>query len=112
MEEWNDSWEWDYDLEKMGIGMIGLGKKVSRKEMAHIGGLMEASMWVFGVTSQKIRMGLITFSPTVGSSGCGWDPQEVFAVDLNDRKVCPGQAILISPSQKMLNWPGMEATNL
>lgn len=58
-------------LEKMGIGMMDLGKKVCRKEMAHIGGLMGASMWVFGVTSQKIRMGLITFSPTVGSSGCG-----------------------------------------
>lgn len=71
MEEWNDSWEWDYDLEKMRIGMMGLGKKVCQKEMAHIGGLMGTYMWVFGVRSQKIKMELITFSPAVGSSGCG-----------------------------------------
>ncbi|KAF7138204.1 hypothetical protein RHSIM_Rhsim07G0067200 [Rhododendron simsii] len=38
-----------------------------------------------------------------------WDPQEMFSVDLNECKVCPGEKISILPSQKMLNWPGMEA---
>lgn len=99
-------------MEKMGIGMMGLGKNVCRKEMAHICGLMGASMWVFGVTSQKSEWDLLLFLPQWFLLDVDWDPQEVFAVDLNDRKVCPGQAISISPSQKILNWPGMEATNL
>lgn len=43
-------------------------------------------------------MGLITFLPQWVLLDVDWNPQEVFAVDLNDRKVCPG--------------PGMEATNL
>lgn len=47
---------------------------------------------------QKIKMGLITFLPQWVLLDVDWDPQEVFAVNLNDCKVCPG--------------PGMEATNL
>ncbi|KAE8038406.1 hypothetical protein FH972_010920 [Carpinus fangiana] len=50
-----------------------------------------------------------TYYPPGNSDGnLDWDPQEVFSVDLNDCKVCPGEKVLIFPSQKMFNWPGME----
>ncbi|KAG6630388.1 phosphatidylinositol 4-phosphate 5-kinase 6-like [Carya illinoinensis] len=50
-----------------------------------------------------------TYYPSGNSDGdLDWDPQEVFEVDLNDCKICPGEKVLIFPSQKMLNWPGIE----
>jgi len=49
-----------------------------------------------------------TYYPSGNSNGnLDWDPQEVYAVDLNDCKICPGEKVLIFPSQKMLNWPGI-----
>ncbi|XP_043690845.1 phosphatidylinositol 4-phosphate 5-kinase 6-like [Telopea speciosissima] len=39
-----------------------------------------------------------------------WDPQEVFSVGLKDCKICPGEVVSILPSQKMLNWSGMDAS--
>ncbi|KAF8396249.1 hypothetical protein HHK36_017864 [Tetracentron sinense] len=38
-----------------------------------------------------------------------WDPQEVFSVDLDDCKICPDEKVSILPSQKTLNWSGIEA---
>ncbi|XP_042513829.1 phosphatidylinositol 4-phosphate 5-kinase 6-like isoform X1 [Macadamia integrifolia] len=38
-----------------------------------------------------------------------WDPQNVFSVDLSDCKICPGEKVSILPSQKVLNWAGIEA---
>ncbi|XP_068662536.1 phosphatidylinositol 4-phosphate 5-kinase 6-like isoform X5 [Aristolochia californica] len=48
-----------------------------------------------------------TYYPSTGASTLGnvdWDPQEVFSVDLNDCKICPGEKVSIMPSQKTLNW--------
>ncbi|KAF8398248.1 hypothetical protein HHK36_017175 [Tetracentron sinense] len=52
-----------------------------------------------------------TYYPSGASPGSNldWSPQEVFSVDLNDCKICPGEKVLILPSQKMLNWSGIEA---
>ncbi|XP_040995455.1 phosphatidylinositol 4-phosphate 5-kinase 6-like isoform X2 [Juglans microcarpa x Juglans regia] len=50
-----------------------------------------------------------TYYPPGNSDGnLDWDPQEVFAVALNDCKTCAEEKVLIFPSQKMLNWPGVE----
>ncbi|XP_062000201.1 phosphatidylinositol 4-phosphate 5-kinase 6-like [Rosa rugosa] len=62
-----------------------------------------------GVWSKESKDQMGTYYPAGSSGGhVDWDPQEVFAVDLNDCKVCPVETISIFPSQKMLNWPGME----
>ncbi|CAA7388490.1 unnamed protein product [Spirodela intermedia] len=37
------------------------------------------------------------------------DLQEAVAVDLGDCKICPGESVSILPSQKTLNWSGIEA---
>lgn len=37
-----------------------------------------------------------------------WSPEVVFAVDLKDCKICNAEAITIFPSQKTLNWTGVE----
>ncbi|XP_058079772.1 phosphatidylinositol 4-phosphate 5-kinase 6-like isoform X2 [Magnolia sinica] len=53
-----------------------------------------------------------TYYPSGGASPVGnidWDPQEVFSVDLNDCKICPGETVSILPSQKALNWTLLEA---
>ncbi|XP_068659232.1 phosphatidylinositol 4-phosphate 5-kinase 6-like isoform X3 [Aristolochia californica] len=53
-----------------------------------------------------------TYYPSTGASTVGnvdWDPQEVFSVDLNDCKICPGEKVSLMPSQKTLNWSGVEA---
>ncbi|XP_077218255.1 phosphatidylinositol 4-phosphate 5-kinase 6-like [Tasmannia lanceolata] len=53
-----------------------------------------------------------TYYPSGGASPVGnfdWDPQEVFSVDLSDCKICPGEKVSILPSQKTLNWSGIEA---
>ncbi|KAF5469838.1 hypothetical protein F2P56_010397 [Juglans regia] len=50
-----------------------------------------------------------TYYPPGNSDGnLDWDPQEVFAVALHDCKTCAEEKVLIFPSQKMLNWPGVE----
>ncbi|KAF9591660.1 hypothetical protein IFM89_005241 [Coptis chinensis] len=52
-----------------------------------------------------------TYYP-VGSpseSNLDWDPQEVFSVDLRDCKICPSEKVSILPSQKTLNWSGIES---
>ncbi|XP_004307106.1 PREDICTED: phosphatidylinositol 4-phosphate 5-kinase 6 [Fragaria vesca subsp. vesca] len=62
-----------------------------------------------GVWSKETKDQCGTYYPAGSSGGhVDWDPQEVFAVDLNDCKVCPVETISIFPSQMMLNWPGME----
>lgn len=46
-----------------------------------------------------------TYYPSGSPSGSSdWDPQQLFTVDLNDYKICPGEKISIFPSQKMPNW--------
>ncbi|XP_057977139.1 phosphatidylinositol 4-phosphate 5-kinase 6-like [Malania oleifera] len=62
-----------------------------------------------GVWSKDPKEQSGTYYPS-GSPGGNfdWDPQEVFSVDLNDCKICPGEKVSIMPSQKMLNWPGTE----
>ncbi|XP_077241680.1 phosphatidylinositol 4-phosphate 5-kinase 6-like [Tasmannia lanceolata] len=53
-----------------------------------------------------------TYYPSSGASPVGnldWNQQEVFSVDLNDCKICPGEKVSILPSQKTLNWSGVEA---
>uniref|UniRef100_A0A5B7APR2 Phosphatidylinositol 4-phosphate 5-kinase n=1 Tax=Davidia involucrata TaxID=16924 RepID=A0A5B7APR2_DAVIN len=52
-------------------------------------------------------------SGTLYSSGSqmgnlDWVPRDVFSVDLNDCKICPSEKVSILPSQKVLNWPGMD----
>ncbi|KAI4385604.1 hypothetical protein MLD38_003610 [Melastoma candidum] len=42
------------------------------------------------------------------ASNTDWNPQEVYSVDLQDCKICPGEKLSILPSQKVLNWPGVE----
>ncbi|KAG6677124.1 hypothetical protein I3842_14G009900 [Carya illinoinensis] len=50
-----------------------------------------------------------TYYPSGNSDvNLDWDPQVVFAVALNDCKICAEEKVLIFPSQKMLNWPGVE----
>ncbi|XP_050283136.1 phosphatidylinositol 4-phosphate 5-kinase 6-like [Quercus robur] len=50
-----------------------------------------------------------SYYPSINSNGnLDWDPQEVFAVDLNDCQISPGEKVSIFPSQKMVNWPGLE----
>ncbi|GAB4827771.1 Phosphatidylinositol 4-phosphate 5-kinase 4 [Ancistrocladus abbreviatus] len=64
-----------------------------------------------GVWSKDPKEQSGTYYPAGGSSEPGnveWDPQEVYSVDLNDCKVCPGEKISIYPSQKMLNWPNSD----
>ncbi|XP_050385147.1 phosphatidylinositol 4-phosphate 5-kinase 6-like [Argentina anserina] len=62
-----------------------------------------------GVWSKESKDQSGTYYPAGSSGGhVDWDPQEVFAVDLNDCKVCPLETISVFPSQKMLNWPGLE----
>nr|DAD29343.1 TPA_asm: hypothetical protein HUJ06_030811 [Nelumbo nucifera] len=51
-----------------------------------------------------------TYYPS-GASASGnhdWDPREVFSVDLNECKICPGEKVSVLPSQKSVNWPGAE----
>ncbi|BFG20454.1 phosphatidylinositol 4-phosphate 5-kinase 6 isoform X2 [Prunus yedoensis var. nudiflora] len=62
-----------------------------------------------GVWSKDSKEQNGTYYPAGSSGGnVDWDPQEVFAVDLNDCKICSVETISTFPSQKMLNWPGME----
>ncbi|KAJ8493904.1 hypothetical protein OPV22_015625 [Ensete ventricosum] len=44
------------------------------------------------------------------SSPTARDPQEAFAADLRGCKVSPGETVSILPSQKTLNWFGMEVS--
>ncbi|GMY22729.1 phosphatidylinositol 4-phosphate 5-kinase 6-like [Fagus crenata] len=54
-----------------------------------------------------------TYYPSGNSIGnLDWDPQEVYAVDLNDCQISPGEKVSIFPSQKMVNWPGLEGEHL
>ncbi|KAL5994647.1 hypothetical protein ACLOJK_024700 [Asimina triloba] len=55
-----------------------------------------------------------TYYPSGGASPMGsmeWDPQDVFSIDLNDCKICPGETVSILPSQKALNWTGLVETD-
>lgn len=62
-----------------------------------------------GVWSKDPKEQNGTYYPSTSPSGnFDWDPQEVFSVDLSECKICPGEKVLIFPSQKMLNWPGIE----
>ncbi|XP_048441961.1 phosphatidylinositol 4-phosphate 5-kinase 6-like [Pyrus x bretschneideri] len=62
-----------------------------------------------GVWSKESKEQNGTYYPAGSSGGhVDWDPQEMFAVDLNDCKVCPQETISIYPSQKTLSWPGIE----
>uniref|UniRef100_A0A7N0V2X7 Phosphatidylinositol 4-phosphate 5-kinase n=1 Tax=Kalanchoe fedtschenkoi TaxID=63787 RepID=A0A7N0V2X7_KALFE len=52
-----------------------------------------------------------TYYPPAGSQTThhtGWDPVEVFKVDLADCKVYHDEKVSIWPWQKMQNWPGFE----
>ncbi|KAF6155307.1 hypothetical protein GIB67_019833 [Kingdonia uniflora] len=51
-----------------------------------------------------------TYYPSGASPGANldWDPQDVFSVDLNDCKICPGEKVSILPSQKAVNWTGID----
>ncbi|KAI4370468.1 hypothetical protein MLD38_018821 [Melastoma candidum] len=62
-----------------------------------------------GIWSRDARDQSGTYYPA-GSMGSNvdWNPQEVFTVDLQDCKICPGEKVSILPSQKLLNWPGIE----
>ncbi|KAJ8648514.1 hypothetical protein MRB53_001537 [Persea americana] len=48
------------------------------------------------------------FSP----SNQEWDPQVVFNDNLKDCIICPGETITVLPSQKVLNWIGIEVNFL
>ncbi|KAM2595326.1 hypothetical protein FF1_039924 [Malus domestica] len=62
-----------------------------------------------GVWSKESKEQNGTYYPAGSSGGhVDWDPQEMFAVDLNDCKVCPQETISMYPSQKTLSWPGIE----
>ncbi|KAM2263813.1 hypothetical protein ACFXTI_040058 [Malus domestica] len=62
-----------------------------------------------GVWSKESKEQNGTYYPAGSSGGhVDWDPQEMFAVDLNDCKVCPQETISTYPSQKTLSWPGIE----
>lgn len=51
-----------------------------------------------------------TYHPSDNASPANqdWDPQEVFNVNLKDCIICPGEKIAVLPSQKTLNWIGVE----
>ncbi|KAK9282784.1 hypothetical protein L1049_011005 [Liquidambar formosana] len=70
---------------------------------------VDGSFYV-GVWSKEPKEQSGTYYPPSGSpaGNFDWDPQEVFLVDLNDCQICPGEKVSILPSQKMLNWPGIE----
>ncbi|PSS24315.1 Phosphatidylinositol 4-phosphate 5-kinase [Actinidia chinensis var. chinensis] len=69
---------------------------------------VDGSFYV-GIWSKDPKEQSGTYYPSGSQVGnLDWDPQEMFSVDLNDCKICPGEKISILPSQKMLNWPGIE----
>lgn len=50
-----------------------------------------------------------TYYPSANSDGnLDWDPREVFVVVFNDCKICARDKVSIFPSEKMLNWSGIE----
>ncbi|KAF8403638.1 hypothetical protein HHK36_011742 [Tetracentron sinense] len=51
-----------------------------------------------------------TYYPSAASpaSNIDWNQKEVFSVDLSDCIICPGERVSILPSQKTLNWSGIE----
>ncbi|MQL77907.1 hypothetical protein Taro_010322 [Colocasia esculenta] len=58
----------------------------------------------------SVKKGIYYPSPaSAGGDNLVRDLQEAFAVDLGDCKICPGESVSILPSQKTLNWSGIEA---
>lgn len=51
-------------------------------------------------------------SDDVSPSNQEWDPQVVFNDNLKDCIICPGETITVLPSQKALNWIGIEVNFL
>lgn len=62
-----------------------------------------------GVWSKDPKEQSGTYYPS-GSSDAHleWDPQEVFTVELIECMICPCEDITTYPSDKILNWPGLE----
>ncbi|XP_047310290.1 phosphatidylinositol 4-phosphate 5-kinase 6-like [Impatiens glandulifera] len=50
-------------------------------------------------------------SPSSSSGNQDWDPQSLFRDELSGCLVCNADKVYIFPSQKLINWPGVEATN-
>ncbi|KAF8009952.1 hypothetical protein BT93_J0815 [Corymbia citriodora subsp. variegata] len=62
-----------------------------------------------GIWSRDPKEQSGTYYPSGSTGGnIDWNPQEVFSVDLQDCKICPGEKVSILPSQKLMNWPGIE----
>ncbi|KAJ6818588.1 putative phosphatidylinositol 4-phosphate 5-kinase 6 [Iris pallida] len=60
---------------------------------------------------EEQQKGIYYKSPTA-TSPTARDPQDIFARELPECRICPGEALTLLPSQKTLNWLGMEADYL